>query len=283
MKEFKGQVKISDIQAEFDRLVEAVNNSIDEYNELIQKSALLNLSKGSANLSNKGYTLSLGGLKTILRAFRNQVVGCNVFRNNTTLNITKGFIVKTNNTDGTINVIKLPAARISITNLTDAKKLYFNTDTSTYNTSGTGEFIRDLNCYRTNYINGDRFANTFNWVARGIPNWKYRVANTSTGYIGYQAPTNSTSSKFIRTWATTAEEGKGIALPTSGGRERDTYTACNFLGRRIGYWANGNYKQGRLWEGASPFYCPKGCASPFTEVGGDYNKQKWTNVIIKRS
>ena len=61
-KDFKGQVKISDVQKAFDNLVDRINNSIDTYNESSYVTDI-NYNDVSEELAPLNYTLSVGGLK----------------------------------------------------------------------------------------------------------------------------------------------------------------------------------------------------------------------------
>ena len=67
-KDFKGQVKISDVQKAFDNLVERINDSIDAYNESSYVTDI-NYNNVSEELAPLNYTLSVGGLKKILEIY----------------------------------------------------------------------------------------------------------------------------------------------------------------------------------------------------------------------
>lgn len=78
VRNFKGQVKISDIQAEFDALVTSINDAIDAYNssEYIKD---IDYNDASSDIAPIGYTLTIGALKKILEMYKGQVIGCKVF------------------------------------------------------------------------------------------------------------------------------------------------------------------------------------------------------------
>ena len=104
-KDFKGQVKISDVQKAFDNLLERINDSIDTYNESSYV-ADINYNNVSEELAPSNYTLSVGGLKKILEIYDGYAVGCKVFKIKNNLNITSGLLIRRN------GCIQLPSAVI---------------------------------------------------------------------------------------------------------------------------------------------------------------------------
>lgn len=77
-KDFKGQVKISEVKACLDDLVNNVNKQIDLYNtsDYVKD---INYNIGAPDLAPLNYTLSIGGLKKFLNAYNGCVVGCKAF------------------------------------------------------------------------------------------------------------------------------------------------------------------------------------------------------------
>lgn len=77
-KDFKGQVKISEVKESLDALVNGVNKQIDLYNtsDYVQD---INYNIGAPDLAPLNYTLSVGGLKKFLNAYNGCVVGCKAF------------------------------------------------------------------------------------------------------------------------------------------------------------------------------------------------------------
>ena len=76
--QFKGQVKIEDVSRQLDLLVNGINGMIDTYNNAGYVTDI-DLNDVSSELSPMDYTLSVGGLKKVLDAYGNTVIGCNVF------------------------------------------------------------------------------------------------------------------------------------------------------------------------------------------------------------
>ena len=104
-KNFKGQVKISDVQACFDDLTNRINSLIDKYNASSYVTDI-NYNNVSPELAPVNYTLSVGGLKKILDAYDGCVLGTKVFRVSNNLLITDGLLIRRN------GCIHLPSALI---------------------------------------------------------------------------------------------------------------------------------------------------------------------------
>lgn len=77
-KDFKGQVKISEVKVCLDDLVNNINKQIDLYNtsDYVKD---INYNVGAPDLAPLNYTLSIGGLKKFLNAYNGCVVGCKAF------------------------------------------------------------------------------------------------------------------------------------------------------------------------------------------------------------
>ena len=76
--QFKGQVKIEDVSNQLNLLTDGINSMIDTYNDAGYVTDI-DLNDVSSELSPMDYTLSVGGLKKVLDAYDNTVIGCNVF------------------------------------------------------------------------------------------------------------------------------------------------------------------------------------------------------------
>lgn len=101
VKDFRGQVKISEVKAEFDYLLATINNTIDLFNQSEVMSEEIDFSNVSPNIAPTNCTLSVGGLKKILEAYNGAIVGCKVFRIGTDkYYITEGVLVTSEVTAG---------------------------------------------------------------------------------------------------------------------------------------------------------------------------------------
>lgn len=104
-KNFKGQVKISDVQECFDDLTNRINSLIDKYNASSYVTDI-NYNNVSSELAPVNYTLSVGGLKKILDSYDGCVLGTKVFRVSNNLCITDGLLIRRN------GCVHLPSAII---------------------------------------------------------------------------------------------------------------------------------------------------------------------------
>lgn len=96
MKDFKGLVKISDVQNAFDEIVGNINDMVDTYNASA-KVLDIDYTKGSAELGASGYTLSVGGLKRIIQTYQGCSVGCKAFKIDANhCKVTAGFVFADN-------------------------------------------------------------------------------------------------------------------------------------------------------------------------------------------
>lgn len=145
-KLFKGQVRIEDVKEAFEEITDRVNNIIDEYNTQVYVNNI-DYTSGSKSLGATNYTLSVGGLKLMLRNLEGCVLGGKAFKvSDSRIKMTTGLLIHNG------SVIKLPDSVIAVNEST--KHIYFNPSTNTYSTT-TGIRICDINMYRnTKLITG---------------------------------------------------------------------------------------------------------------------------------
>lgn len=126
VKQFKGQVKISDVQAAFDQIVERINEMIDSYNEASYVTEI-DYTKGGDTLAPSGYTLSVGGLKQAMKACDGCVVGAKPFRvDNGHFKMTTGTLVTEK------GIYRLPDKVLANPADKAHSRLYFNPTTQDY-------------------------------------------------------------------------------------------------------------------------------------------------------
>lgn len=80
VRNFRGQVKISDVQDEFNNLVDGINNMVNSYNAAVDTTETVDYTKGGTTLAPIGYTLTIGGLKQVLNLYNNTVLGSEVYK-----------------------------------------------------------------------------------------------------------------------------------------------------------------------------------------------------------
>lgn len=94
IKDFRGQVKVEDIQNAFNEIVNRINTMVDTYNDAAGYSDI-DYTKGSAKLASSGYTLTIGGLKSILDSYNGTLVGCKVYKlSDTSVLVSDGLYIK---------------------------------------------------------------------------------------------------------------------------------------------------------------------------------------------
>lgn len=117
VRNFRGQVRVEDVQNEFDDLTTKMNNLIDEYNNT-DKVKEIDYSVGGPSLSNSGYSLTVGGLKQFLALFNNTIIGCKPFKlNSSTFITTPGLYIHSK------GITKIPSATLNAAN---ASSLWYN-------------------------------------------------------------------------------------------------------------------------------------------------------------
>ena len=158
VKQFKGEVKISDVQAEFDTLVNRINKMVDAYNGTNQVITNIDYTKGGSNLAPSGYTLTVGGIKQALKSLDGHVVGGKCFYNTaTTVKMSDGLLF----TKG--GVFRLPDS--ILTRPSNGNSIWFDTNKEEYvwgqkrvsgrqtlTEEGATEIVKSGNGYR-NYTN----------------------------------------------------------------------------------------------------------------------------------
>lgn len=125
VRQFKGEVKISDVQAEFDALTGRINKMIDSYNGTNQIITDIDYTKGGSNLAPSGYTLTVGGLKQALKSLDGHVVGGKCFYNTAnTVKMSDGILF----TKG--GVFRLPDS--ILTRPDNGNSIWFDTNAQAY-------------------------------------------------------------------------------------------------------------------------------------------------------
>ena len=130
VRNFRGQVRITDVQAEFDALIAKINADIEEYNKVINENENIDFTHGSPSLSGSGYCLTVGGLKKLLAAYNGTMMGAKPFRNSAgdTL-VTAGVLVQSTGCSPTTGAIVDNTGR----------HLYYNPTNKTFTISDDGD------------------------------------------------------------------------------------------------------------------------------------------------
>lgn len=252
VRNFKGQVKISDVQAEFDALVTSINEAIDAYNssEYIKD---IDYNDASSDIAPIGYTLSIGALKTILNMYQGQVIGCKVFEDvsdGNNLIVTNGIYF----TDR--GGIQLPTKVI-----TKGKDyLFWNTSTNNYEL-GDSSTPSENQIFITN-INTNRDIPLYNTMTfdNGITeNYKIACQNLMTSREINMVPDTSEKAKFVSGNEADMHQGQGRA---------ETY----FKGQLVAYNQQTGSRNCSYYVNNNHLLLPKGVANPYTHNKGSNDK-----------
>ena len=129
VKKFRGQVKISDVQSEFDAIVNRINDMVDSYNES-EGVKDIDYTVGGDTLSPAGYTLTIGGLKQVMNTMDGLVCGAKPIRLSANkVRLTDGILITKN------GFFRLPQTEISPI---QGKTIFYNTLTGQYQWNGQG-------------------------------------------------------------------------------------------------------------------------------------------------
>lgn len=132
IKLFKGQVKIADVKAAFDEIIEKVNTIITDYNNssYIQD---IDYSVAGSTLAPSGYTLTVGGMKQFMDSCDGSVVGGKPFKvNDNKFKMSTGLLVTKN------GIYRLPDSVLDIPTNKQYRTVYYNISTGDYQWTGEG-------------------------------------------------------------------------------------------------------------------------------------------------
>lgn len=131
VKKFRGKVKVSDVQHEFDVLLNRINTLNQRIIDVQNIDGAVDYSEGSSNLAAAGYTLTVGGLKKALNGLDGAIIGAKAFKTDGThFKMTNGYLISK------YGGFKLPDSVMSIP--TSNRILYYNIFTEQYQWSDSG-------------------------------------------------------------------------------------------------------------------------------------------------
>jgi hypothetical protein len=132
VKKFRGKVKIADVQAEFDKLVDKINSLDTRINKVNTDKESIDWRYGGNTLAPINYTLTVGGLKQALNNFDGAVYGARAFKtDNTHFKMTDGLLISK------YGGFRLPDSILTIP--TSSRTLYYNVFQNRYQWTGSGE------------------------------------------------------------------------------------------------------------------------------------------------
>lgn len=152
VRNFKGVVKVADVQEEFDALLNKINTAIDLYNNSLNIEDI-DYNNAGTDLSPINYTLTIGGLKKVLEAYNGALIGGQIFRSSTgNYIVAEGIYIK----DGAI--YRLPSKPVA----GDGNIVYFNKTDEVYSfsnrTNETGYYQEIITSQTSPTISGSNSA-----------------------------------------------------------------------------------------------------------------------------
>lgn len=257
VKKFTGQVKASEIQALFEEFTTAINTMVENYNTAIDMSDM-DFSKGSASLGAYNYTLTIGGLKTLLTACDGVIEGFKVFRNGNSLRTTQGLYVKDN------HVYKIPAYySVNIA----GKYIHWNPTTKAFTVNN--DFNPPTGSVRLTAIDTKRERsaelNDLPSVEIAGSDLKIKVGNKYKAQDDSNTFNTTNNPIFLCGCEECANEG----VPKR----------ALMFGEEVSYNAQPGHRRRTYWQIVNALYVPKGAGNPYTYFklqGGSW--QSWGNT-----
>ena len=282
IKLFKGQVKIADVQAAFDEIVNKVNTMITNYNNLSYVQDI-DYSVGGYTLAPYGYTLTVGGMKQFMESCDGSVIGAKPFKvSSNKLKMTTGLLVTKN------GIYRLPDSVLAIPTEKQYRTIYYNTSTGEYvaNLNSSDEdLIANKVVYRICDINPNAETKLISNI-KGVQNEKvngtFKITSESR-YVkpvcggnyasgGFRGETPDTSSAPLFIWGqeAVAREGEKTAM---------TY----LFGKLVQWNKQSGHRNLDWWSPLNMLFVPKGVANPYTYSDTFSNFTHWFKVNISKN
>lgn len=261
---FKGQVKIADVQRELDALVTSINELINAYNasKFVED---MDYSNGSNSLAPSGYTLTVGGLKTILAAYVNKTLGFKVFYRGI-LNSNPEYIVSDGIIFTTSDTIRVPMKLIA----GQGKYLYYNTTTSAYELSETRQSVSNTLYFitRLNNNRAEKYANSPLFTTEDKEGYEVYIPKLNSS-VWHDVPftVDNTTPRVIAGNEAVSDEGQG-------------WKESFFLGQPANANEQAGHRSRAFYSMLSWLLLPKGISNPFTYGSGSTQKV-WNVNFVK--
>lgn len=194
IKDFKGQVKIADIQAAFNEIVNRINSMVDIYNNAAGFGDI-DYTKGSPKLGSSGYCLTIGGLKTILNNYNNTLIGCNVYKiDDSTCLVSDGLYITST------GVYRIKGGFISGQSGWDMSELYYDIDNEAviFKDGANQSVVEVTTGWTQPTINSNTECGIF--TANYNSGVAYCVANNSGWSMSYSSTTGGQVANPAVTW-----------------------------------------------------------------------------------
>lgn len=261
---FRGQVKVSDVQAAFDDFTNRINTMVSTYNTTNTALANIDLSVGSPTLAAAGYTLTIGGIKQLLEAYDGVLIGCRAFRvDSTHIAVTDG-VYLTKDKPYKINAQILTGNGYDIYLAPETGKIGLVNDNSI---PPDAIIIAQLS-----NVSGDIYLSEFRDVQlEAVQGYKIIINKKSMSW-GVDGD-SSASARF---------QGAGVHHVNSAGADNITFSQQETLSQ--GYSFNGGSAK-RAHASACPssfLFIPKGQSSPIIVNGNNHTSRTNYGYTLKR-
>ena len=285
IKLFKGQVKVADVKAAFDEIVDKVNIMITTYNNLSYVQDI-DYSMGGYTLAPQGYTLTIGGMKQFMDSCDGSVVGAKPFRiDSNKFKMSTGLLVTKN------GIYRLPDSVLDIPTNKQYRTVYYNTVTGEYITNlnaSNEDLITNKVAYRICDINPDTDTKLISNI-KGVQNEKingtYKITsesrwvkpvcgvdNSSSGFRG-ETPNTSKNSLFI--WGQEAQsntDAGGYGTPK-----------LYLFGKLVQWNRKSGHRKLDWWSPLNMLFVPKGVENPYTYDKKYNDFTHWFKVNISKN
>lgn len=261
---FKGQVKVSDVQAAFDDYVNKINTIISTYNTTETILENIDLTVGSPTLAASGYTLSIGGIKQVLEAYNGTLFGCRAFKyNSNKVLITDGIYLTTD------KPIRIHSQILS------GSGNYIMLDT-TNETIAVGNTIVEgyTPIMYLSAVSGDEYLSTYkDMFLEGLDGYYITINKTQ---MPQEIMSDNTSIDRFN--------GAGVYWSDSGGADTLTFNNQEVLARGYAYNGGAAYRGHATALPANFLFIPKGVSSPLKFSGTKHmNRTLYKMKLNKKS
>ena len=282
-KNFKGQVKISDVQEAFNEIVNRTNEMLEFYNssEGVQD---IDYTKGSPTLAPSGYTLTVGGLKQAMKLADRCVVGAKPIKiGNNQVKLTSGILVTKDKICRLKDeILNKPAGNFNL------RTLYYNPITETYqweDTYNTTEVDAEGNpvsveAYKICDIDFNSSSKTAG-VTAGCQNEDVNGTFKITSQSRWVKPVaeNTPTDNVVDT----TNNPLFVAAIEQIGLEGNPTTTTKLLGREVSYTRPLHHRDLDTWTPINFLFVPRGVSNPYSVTPANRDFTHKFGVIINKN
>ena len=261
VKKFTGQVKAQEIRDIFDSFSKEINSIVDDYNASIDVSDI-DFSKGGTSLGAYNYTLTVGGLKTLLSACNGTVVGFKVFKNGNGIITTEGLYVTT---DGVKRIPAYSASTIA------GRFIHWNSSNNTFTVNNNRDSISPVVTVAEIEPKRERSAelNDLGSVEIEGNTLKIKVGNKYKDQHSDNIFDSSNGAIFLSGSESIADEGH--------------QRRALLFNTEVSWNQQPGHRRRTYWQLVNALYIPKGFANPYTYQmlsGGNWQNSGNTQMTM---